>query len=79
MSLSGVFDPFTLFSFRRRSPDRPDPTSQGGDTGSNPVVDYRQRPRSDALYSLNAESAGPFVPHLSRGRPRHVTASAAET
>jgi hypothetical protein len=38
--------------------------------------DYEQRRRSDALYGLKAESAGPFVPHLSRGRPRHVTVSA---
>jgi hypothetical protein len=35
--------------------------------------DYEQRRRSDHSSSLDAESARGFVPHSSRGRPRHVT------
>jgi hypothetical protein len=38
--------------------------------------DYKQRRWSDTPSRLSGESAGPFVPHLSRGRQRHVTASA---
>jgi hypothetical protein len=30
------------------------------------------------MFRLSSESAGPFVPHLSRGRPRHVTTEPAE-
>jgi hypothetical protein len=52
--------------------------SQGGDTGSNPVG-TTSKSAVRAHSRLSGESAGPFVPHLSRGRPRHVTASAAET
>ena len=34
---------------------------------------------SEGMFRLSSESAGPFVPHLSRGRPRHVTTEPAET
>ena len=41
--------------------------------GFEPRWDYREKRRSEALSSLSDDSALPFVPHLSRGRPRHVT------
>ena len=47
--------------------------------GFEPRWDYKQRCRSEGMFRLSSESAGPFVPHLSRGRPRHVTTEPAET
>jgi len=47
--------------------------------GFEPRWDYKQRCRSEGMFRLSIESAGPFVPHLSRGRPRHVTTEPAET
>jgi hypothetical protein len=46
--------------------------------GFEPRWDYKQRCRSEGMFRLSIESAGPFVPHLSRGRPRHVTTEPAE-
>jgi len=47
--------------------------------GFEPCWDYKQRRRSDGPSRLSGESADPFVPHFSCGRPRHVAASEAET
>jgi hypothetical protein len=47
--------------------------------GFEPRWDFKERRRSDGPLRLSGESAGPFVPHMSRGRPRHVAASEAET
>jgi hypothetical protein len=47
--------------------------------GFEPRCDYKQRRRSDGPSRLSGESADPFVPHLSCGRPQHVAASEAET
>ena len=47
-------------------------TSQGGDTGSNPVGTTRKSAGQRPCPVLSDDSALPFVPHLSRGRPRDV-------
>ncbi|SRR6266542_4089273 len=47
--------------------------------GFEPRWDYKQRCRSEGMFRLSSQSAGPFVPHLSRGRPRHVTTEPAQT
>ena len=72
---------------RNAPPNRHDSTTQDGPVrrgmretplsrwrhGFEPRWDYKQKARSEVLSSLGRESTSSAVPHLSRGRPRHVT------